>query len=94
MRDGQSVINKLTKQWFDDANREANVSQKLDAESKVYFKKSANQLNGGLKTTRFDDKTYDILDSSATTNILLDSTDDDDDLEDEQLVIDKTNLVK
>ena len=93
LRDGQSDINKLTKQWFDDANRDA----KLSSDSTVYFKKSSNRANGiGLNSliNKSNDKTkYHMLNTTTgSSNILLDTTEDEneDDQDKEDVVIDKT----
>jgi sodium/hydrogen exchanger 8 len=88
LRRGQSDINKLTKQWFDDANRDGKFP---NADSTVYFKKSSNRANGLNSKKQSNDKTtYHMLNatSSSSNNILLESTDED---ENEEVVIDKTN---
>lgn len=89
LRDGQSAMNKLTKQWFDDANQDANTSRNSSGESSVYFKKPST--NGNKIKTTLDNKVYQNLNST----VLLDSTEneDDNDEDEEELVIDRSNLI-
>ena len=87
-------MSKLTKQWFDEANKN-NKETDLDdqAKSKVTFKKITNTQNGDSKLT-IENKTYHKLDSkNNVSSILLDSTDEDDE-EDDDVIIDKTKLIK
>ncbi len=95
MRAGQSDMNKLTKQWFDDVNRDVNdaVHNEADANggAKVFYKKPAHLANGKLKPNK-----YAGSNTSGSSKVLLESTDedDDDDDNDEQIVIDKTLLLR
>ena len=79
-------MNKLTKQWFDDANRDVKDNPRLE-ETKVFFKKSSNVPNGKANSDKFN------FNNSANSNkILLESTSEDE--EDEDVVIDKITLIK
>lgn len=94
LRDGQLHMSKLTKQWFDEANKN-NKETDLDdqVKSKVTFKKSSNTQNGDIKLT-LENKTYHKLDSkNNVSSVLLESTDEDDD-EDDDVIIDKTKFIK
>lgn len=97
LRDGQLHMSKLTKQWFDEANKNNKVTDLNDeAKSKVTFKKTpSNSQNANVKLT-VDNKTYHKLDpKNNVSSILLDSTDDDDDDDaDDDVIIDKTKLAK
>jgi hypothetical protein len=87
-------MSKLTKQWFDEANKN-NKETDLDdqVKSKVTFKKSSNTQNGDIKLT-LENKTYHKLDSkNNVSSVLLESTDEDDD-EDDDVIIDKTKFIK
>lgn len=86
---GQIQMNALTKQWFDDANRDNNKPAEPES-SKVFYKKTP--ANG---TTPSNSKSYFSSSSnhSAASKILLDSTDEDDD-EDDQVIIDQSKLLK
>jgi len=87
LRDGQLHMNNLTKQWFDEANKDDKVP-KAETKSKVVFKKKTTQ-NG--ETISNNNKTYHKLDAKCASSILLDSSDDDD--EDDDIIIDKTRLI-
>jgi len=92
-------MNKLTKQWFDDVNRDVNDAVHNDVESgggggaKVFYKKPTHLTNGKLKPNK-----YTGSNTSGSSKVLLESTDEDDDDDDsendEQIVIDKTLLLK
>jgi hypothetical protein len=75
-------MNKLTRQWFDEVNQDGMIKKEADG-PKVYFKKSSA-----------DKVAYHNVNSQASSsNILLETTDESDE-EDEQVVIDKTQLIR
>lgn len=79
-------MNALTKQWFDDANRDNNKPAEPD--SKVFYKKTpANGMASNSKSY------FSSSNSLSASKILLDSTDEDDD-EDDQVIIDQSKLLK
>jgi hypothetical protein len=87
-------MNKLTKQWFDEVNQDAQAASREQDGPKVYFKKTPS---GDKKTSESKNVAYHNLNQmsvGATSNILLDSTDQESDEDEEQVVIDKTQLLK
>lgn len=83
-------MNKLTRQWFDEVNTDARPASS-DA-PRVYFKKNKEEQ---ARSKTVDNKTYHHLNASSS-NILLESTSEDEDGgdADEQVVIDKSQLLK
>ena len=71
-------MNKLTKQWFDDVNRDVNDALNSQEAAKVFYKKpSASKhkdplSNGKLSVNKNDGNI------SSSSKILLESTDDED----------------
>jgi hypothetical protein len=85
-------MNKLTKQWFDEVNREGETNY-ANAESKIYYKKPTTSTQNGLKSPSDNSHVaYHNLNASAASNILMESSDEDDD-QDEQVIIDKIKLI-
>ncbi len=98
LRDGQSYMNKLTKQWFDEVNQDAQFKPPEEG-PKIFFKKSETTQSGSKKTPENRQKiSYHHLNTPSSSNILLETSDDDesDDLNDEQIVLDQAtkNLLK
>ena len=86
-------MNKLTKQWFDDVNRDVNDLTMSDlGGSKVFFKKpspNSSQANGKLMPNKYAGST-----TSGSSKILLESTDEEDEDDEDEIVIDKNLLPK
>ena len=89
-------MNNLTKQWFDEANKNNDIEKDLEEnKSKVSFKKSPQNGSSAAAVAKLtvNNKTYHKLNSKNAASILIDSSEDDDD-EDDQVIIDKTKLIK
>ncbi len=85
MRDGQFTMNKLTKQWFDDANQDMKNGSKLTPQARVLYKKSST------KTKNVNESEELKLNKSGlnASSVLLESTDDDDD--DDDFIMNKSS---
>ncbi|RNA38789.1 sodium hydrogen exchanger 8 [Brachionus plicatilis] len=77
LRDGNSHMNRLTKQWFDESNQDAQTSR--DDGPRIHFKKP-------IETKIDNDKFY----RNVNSTVFLDSSDDNED----DILIDKTHLIK
>ena len=90
---GQIQMNTLTKQWFDDANRDNCKVEEQD--SKVYYKKQ-QQSSSSMNSKQTVDSKKSYFSKSPASNsskILLESTDEDDDMDD-SFIMDQTKLIK
>jgi len=85
LRDGQFTMNKLTKQWFDDANQDMKNGSKLTPQARVLYKKSSNKTNNGNTSEELKLNKPGL----NTSSILLESTEDDDD--DDEFIMNKSS---
>lgn len=104
LRDGQSAMNRLTKQWFDEVNTDAMPTTRSNEDNnhRVYFKKSSSSTTTdernktvGPKTTKNKGVVYQNLNSSfKSNNVLLESTDEENEYnsDEEEIVIDKQQI--
>jgi hypothetical protein len=78
-------MNKLTKQWFDDANQDMKNGSKLTPQARVLYKKSST------KTKNVNESEELKLNKSGlnASSVLLESTDDDDD--DDDFIMNKSS---
>lgn len=79
-------MNKLTKQWFDDANQDMKNGSKLTPQARVLYKKSSNKTDHGNRTSEELKLNKTGLNASS---ILLESTEDDDD--DDEFIMSKSS---
>lgn len=101
MKEGQTQMKILTKQWFDEVNKKdenesneisENDGQKADEPDLFgeFVTKTKKQKKASKKVS--DNKTYQHLNSAAISSVMLDSTDEEADSEEEQVIIDQSKF--
>lgn len=91
LKEGQAQMKNLTKEWFDDVNKDKGPL--IEAEQTTNSKNKKKKSKNSKECTKVsNNKTYHNLNSTEISNIMLGTSEEDDDSEIEQVIIDKSKF--